>query len=123
MVGQYRYPTKMYSWEIVEGGSKPSEDSLETAKRELKEEAGVTAKSWELLVDNIQLSNCFLNEIGVVYVARDLEFGEANPDPDEALKVRKEKISKVKEMIKNGEITDALSLVGLHTYFFNENYE
>ena len=46
LIGQYRYPTEEYSWEIVEGGSDPGEDPLDTAKRELREEAGLVAAQW-----------------------------------------------------------------------------
>ena len=36
LVGQYRYPTDGYSWEIIEGGGEEGETGLDTAKRELK---------------------------------------------------------------------------------------
>ena len=47
LVGQYRYPLESYSWEIPEGGCPEDEDPLEAAKRELLEETGLTAASWE----------------------------------------------------------------------------
>ena len=43
LIGQYRYPTDMYSWELVEGGADEGEDPLEAAQRELEEEAGLIA--------------------------------------------------------------------------------
>src|SRR5687767_7212997 len=46
LIGQYRYPINQYTWEIPEGGGKIGIDPLESAKRELLEEAGITAKKW-----------------------------------------------------------------------------
>src|SRR5688572_31918894 len=50
IVGQYRYPLLAYSWEIIEGGGKIGVDPVESAKRELLEEAGIIAEEWELLI-------------------------------------------------------------------------
>src|SRR5574340_1052738 len=49
LVGQYRYPIDEYTWEIPEGGGKIGIPPLESAKRELKEETGITAKKWTLI--------------------------------------------------------------------------
>src|SRR5450631_3051070 len=46
LVGQYRFPLNEYSWEIPEGGGEFTESPLDTAKRELLEETGLTAKEW-----------------------------------------------------------------------------
>ena len=46
LVGQYRYPTEMYSWEIIQGGADEDEEPLAACKRELQEEAGLIAKDW-----------------------------------------------------------------------------
>jgi hypothetical protein len=43
LVGQYRYPLERYSWEIPEGGCPEDEDPLQAARRELKEETGLSA--------------------------------------------------------------------------------
>src|ERR1700757_643102 len=56
LVGQYRFPLDRYSWEIPEGGGLLSEDPLATAQRELKEETGMTAEHWEIIV-KMDLSN------------------------------------------------------------------
>jgi len=46
LVGQFRYPTGEYSWEIIEGGTEDGEEPLAAAKRELQEEAGLVARTW-----------------------------------------------------------------------------
>ena len=67
LVGQFRYPTNEYSWEIIEGGTDGGESALSGAQRELKEEAGITAAHWEQLGGEIHLTNCHSSEIGVLF--------------------------------------------------------
>ena len=63
LVGQYRYPVGAYSWEIPEGGGPMSEDPEATARRELREETGLTAGKIELLT-TAHLSNSVSDELG-----------------------------------------------------------
>ena len=56
IVGQYRYPQNSYEWEVVEGGCPVGTSPLETAKRELIEEVGLKAESFEMILE-MQLSN------------------------------------------------------------------
>jgi ADP-ribose pyrophosphatase len=114
LVGQYRYPTNHYSWEIIEGGGDPHESALTTAKRELLEEAGLTANSWEQLGGEIHLSNCYSSEIGFLFIARDLTLGTSNPDETEVLDLQKIPLKKCFEMLDSGEIKDAMSIIALH---------
>src|SRR5690625_6076392 len=48
------------------------EDSLIAAQRELQEEVGLTAQRWEKLFD-LQLSNSVTDEVGTIYLARELD--------------------------------------------------
>src|SRR5687768_12989875 len=43
LVGQYRYPTDHYTWEIPEGGGDRAIDPVISAQRELREETGIEA--------------------------------------------------------------------------------
>lgn len=112
LVGQYRYTLNRYSWEIPEGGCPVGTDPLGSAKRELLEETGMTARTWECILD-FDLSNSVTDETGMVYIARDLSFGEAQPEETEELKVKKISFSGALEMIYRGEITDSLSIMAL----------
>src|SRR5205085_1690176 len=80
LVGQYRYPTETYSWEFVSGYCEPGEDLLEAAKRELREEAGLTATEWTAL-GHSEISNSSTDQVGYIYLARGLTAGEPHPDP------------------------------------------
>ena len=113
LIGQYRYPTEQYSWEIIAGGG-PAEDAPELiAARELREEAGMTAASLELLAGGIQLSNCISSEIAHLYLATGLAETTPDPDPTEVLEVRRAPLAEAVAMVAAGEITDALSIMGL----------
>jgi 8-oxo-dGTP pyrophosphatase MutT (NUDIX family) len=113
LVGQYRYPTDVYSWEIPEGGGEETETPLVTAQRELREETGLQARSWEQLGGEIHLSNCFTSEKGFLFLARDLREGISSPDETEKLRVKKLPLHGVVEMIDKGEIYDALTIIAI----------
>lgn len=113
LVGQYRYTLEAYSWEIPEGGCLIGKESgLETAKRELLEETGIQAKRWTHLLD-IHTSNSVSDEVGVIYVAQDLSFGEAMPEETEELTIKKLPLEELFEMVMRNEITDSLSVAGI----------
>ncbi|MDQ6900944.1 MAG: NUDIX hydrolase [Candidatus Dormibacteraeota bacterium] len=46
LVRQWRHPWNRVSWEVPAGTLKPGEDPLPAARRELAEEAGLTAETW-----------------------------------------------------------------------------
>ncbi|MDC0358298.1 NUDIX hydrolase [Oligoflexia bacterium] len=112
LVGQYRYPIETYSWEIVEGGAE-SETPLEAAQRELQEEAGLLAAKWTQLGEEVHLSNCVSAEVGVLFLAKELSTVAPNPDGTEVLALRKVPFSEAVAMVDNGEITDAMSIIGI----------
>jgi 8-oxo-dGTP pyrophosphatase MutT (NUDIX family) len=112
LVGQYRYPLNEYSWEIPMGGGAIHSDILDSAKRELKEETGLTADSWEMIM-KIHTSNSVTDETGYIYLARELSEGEPQFDETEKLEIRKIPLRKAIDMVLRGEITDSLSVAGL----------
>lgn len=112
LVGQFRYTLGAYSWEIPEGGGPVGEEPLETARRELLEETGLTARDWSLLL-SIHTSNSVTDESGFVFLARDLEAGTARPEETEDITVWKLPLTQAIAMVERGEITDSLSVAGL----------
>ena len=112
LVGQYRYTLSHYSWEIPEGGAAEGEELLAAARRELLEETGYTAARWELLL-RAHLSNSVSDEEAFCYLATELRAGEASPEETERLQVRWVPFAEALAMIGRGEITDALSILGL----------
>lgn len=114
LVGQFRYALNEYSWEIPEGGAPIGEDNLDAAKRELKEETGITAKKWTKIL-NFATSNSVTDELGTCFVAQDLEFGEMELEETEDITVKKLPFEAALQMVFEGKITDALSIMGLMT--------
>lgn len=112
LVGQYRYATDEYSWEIPEGGAPLNESMLEGAKRELKEEVGITATKWTKILD-FATSNSVCDELGASYIAQDLTFGEMEHEDTEDITVKKLPFDEVVAMIFRGEITDALTIMSI----------
>lgn len=112
LVGQYRYPLDQYSWEIPEGGGPLNEDPLRSAQRELLEETGITAKNWTE-IQRLHLSNSVSDELAIIYLARDLSFGEPSPEETEQLIIRKLPFNEAFNMVMNGEITDSLSVAAI----------
>ena len=112
LVGQFRYPLDEYSWEIPAGGGQFDVESVEGAKRELLEETGITANTWQYL-GRLHTSNCFNDEVSHLYMATDLTQGTAMPDPDEILTNRRVPFEEAISMVRNGSITDAISVAGI----------
>ena len=112
LVGQYRYALDVYSWEIPEGGGPLGTDPLASAKRELLEETGIIADKWTKIMD-IHISNSVSDEVGILYLAENLSFGETAPEDTEDLKVWKLPFEEAYQMVKEGKITDSLSIMGI----------
>lgn len=112
LVGQFRFPLQKYTWELPEGGCPHDEEPLIAAKRELKEEVGITAKNWTL-VQEMDLSNSATDEISYTYVAKDIEIGEPCPDENEDITIKKLPFKEVYKMVLNGDIRDAISVAGI----------
>lgn len=108
LVRQSRYTLNQYTWEIPEGGSPLGEDPLETAKRELREEVGISAEHWEPLL-TLHTSNSVSDEVGFIFVARGLTFGEQSLEDTEDIEVKKIPFEQALEMAMNDQITDSLS--------------
>jgi len=112
LVGQYRYPLDLYSWEVPEGGAANGEDPLAASQRELREETGFTADRW-VEVSRLHLSNSVSDEEALCYLATDLRSGSADPEGTERLQIQWVPFADALAMTLDGRITDALSVITL----------
>jgi ADP-ribose pyrophosphatase len=113
LVGQYRFALDQYSWEIPEGGGIIGADPLESAKRELLEETGLKAESWTE-IQRLHLSNSVSDELCIIYLARNLQQFEPEPEDTEQLIIKKIPFEEVYNMVCNGEITDSVTVAAVH---------
>ena len=112
LVGQYRFPLNIYSWEIPEGGCPAHQNPIEAAKRELLEETGLVASEWNEILQ-MHLSNSVTDELAIVFVAKNLQQQQPQPEDTEQLTLKKMPLKDVFKMVENGEITDSVSVAAL----------
>jgi ADP-ribose pyrophosphatase len=112
LVGQWRYSLNEYSWEIPMGGGPLEEDILASAKRELKEETGLSANKWKEVL-KIHTSNSVTDEIGFAFLAQDLTQGETAFEETEDLEIRKLPLKEALDMVMKDEITDSISMAAI----------
>jgi ADP-ribose pyrophosphatase len=97
--------------ELVAGTIEGNDDPLDTAKRELREEAGLSAKTWKKIAQ-WDLSANITSTIHV-YAVTDLEEHQQQLDADEEIEIMKMQFEKILEKIDNGEITTASHIAAL----------
>jgi len=112
LVGQFRFALNAYSWEMPEGGGPLDEEPLEAAKRELLEETGLKAGEWTELLQ-MHLSNSVSDELSIIYLARNLEQFEPEPEDTEQLMVHKVPFDEVYRMVCEGKITDSMTVAAI----------
>ncbi|MEM9983006.1 MAG: NUDIX hydrolase [Bacteroidota bacterium] len=112
LVGQYRYPLEEYSWEIPMGGGPIDIDILSSAKRELKEETGLTAEKWTQ-IGRIHTSNSVTDEEGFIFLAEELTEGVTNFEDTEVLSIKRVPLKEALAMVLDSQITDAISMIGI----------
>ena len=113
LVRQLREATRRYLLELPAGTAEPGEEPLETAKRELQEECGLTGGEWrELATFWTTPGSC--RERMHLFAAEGVMRGEAAPAPDEELELVRWPVAEIRTRL--GEIEDAKTLAGLLLY-------
>ena len=112
LIKQYRYLLEMFTLETVAGFIDEGESALQAAKRELKEETGIKAGSWEEITKLEIAASVFKSQVHI-FLARELEMGEAEPEEDEEIELVKMSLKEAVQKIFQGEITTSASVSGL----------
>jgi ADP-ribose pyrophosphatase len=113
LVRQLREATRSYLLELPAGTAEPGEEPLETAKRELHEECGLTGGEWHELAA-FWTTPGFCRERMHVFAAEGVERGEAAPEDDEELELVRWRVADIADRLD--EIEDAKTLAGLLLY-------
>lgn len=109
LVGQYRFFSDSYSWELPEGGSALDADPLEGAKRELAEEANMAAREWRQVL-TYDLSNSVTDERGYGYIATGLYPTEGTPDDTEVIRLARVPFREALDVALAGHMTDMITV-------------
>lgn len=112
MLRQYRHAAGGWLWELPAGKLEPGEPPETTAARELEEEAGLRASTWESLGRFIATPG-FCDEVIHLFLARELTEVPAQPEAHELLEIHKLPLAAALEQIYEGTIIDAKTMLGL----------
>jgi 8-oxo-dGTP pyrophosphatase MutT (NUDIX family) len=112
LLRQYRHAAGGWLVELPAGKLDGGEPPLECARRELAEEAGVTAGRWEKLGEFLS-SPGVLTETIHLFLARDLAPTSAVPEEHEVLEAGWVPMAEAFRQAASGEIHDAKSVIGL----------
>jgi len=115
MVKQYRKAAEQTLLEIPAGTLHRGEEPLVAAQRELQEEIGAAAEKLEHLID-FYPSPGFSSEVTHLYVASGLRPSSLPADEDESFEIVHLSLDEAIRMVREGEIRDAKSIIGLLMY-------
>jgi len=110
LVRQLREATLGMLLELPAGTREPGEEPLVTAKRELREECGLTGGSWRTL-GGFWTTPGFSREYMHVFLAEGVERGDAEPEADEELEIVRWPVDEIWGRL--GELEDSKTLAGL----------
>lgn len=106
---QFRYQAGKETLEVI-AGAVEDETPMKAAKRELKEELGITAEEF-IKVGKVELDHSIIKSQSTQYIARGLTFGKTDQDSSEEVKLLKISFKEAVEKVLNGEIAHAPSCV------------
>lgn len=112
LISEYRYMLGKTILEAVAGHVGEKEGIIAAAKRELKEEAGISALQLEEIA-RIEMSGSIFKNKTHLFLAKGLEFGETDLDEGEEISVVKMPLSQAVEKVMSGEINHATSMTGI----------
>jgi len=119
LIRQFRHAAGGFIYEIPAGKLDSGEDPLHCAARELEEEVGYRASSFELL-SSIFTAPGFADEVIHVYKATGLTKGRQQLDRDEVLEIVEMPLHLAITRIQDGTIRDGKTIVGLQAVYIGD---
>jgi 8-oxo-dGTP pyrophosphatase MutT (NUDIX family) len=112
LLRQYRYVAGGWIWELPAGKLEPAEPPEVTARRELTEEAGVSARDWVSLGSVLSSPGVF-SEVIHLYLAQGLAAARSQLEDSEVLEVHWVSFRQACDMALSGELRDTKTIIGL----------
>lgn len=112
LISQYRHAVGKFLWEIPAGTFEPDEAAIECARRELVEETGYEASSFDKLAEILPAPG-YTDEHIHIFLATGLKSVKQKLEDDEVLELQPMAFDTALEMITKGEIQDAKTIAGL----------
>lgn len=112
LIYEYRYLLKKTVLSAIAGFNEKGETSVQTAKRELKEETGLAAFQWEELL-RLNTENSVVKSVKHIFLAKELEKVEDALEEDEDIKLVKMPLYEAVEKVFNGEVSGAGTIIGI----------
>ncbi len=109
---EYKYAVERMCIEAIGGGIDKSENKLQAAKRELKEETGLVAKKW-IYLGVVDPFTSVISSPNHMYLAENLTQKKSELDGTEILKVVKMPLKKAIDMVMKSKITHGATCVAL----------
>lgn len=112
LIKQYRYAAERFLYEVPAGRLDPGELPIDCARRELKEETGCVARSFDYLLTMFTTPG-FTDEQIHVFLAYGLERGDTAHEPDEFMSLETMTMSQALEFVRTGAIVDAKTALAI----------
>ena len=111
MVHQYRHAVKQVFLEFPAGKRDANEATLDTAKREMKEETGYEAKDWKFLT-TIHPVIGYSNEHIDLFLAQDMTLSQRQLDHGEFIEVVEVPPKELMKYVREGKVSDVKTQIG-----------
>ena len=118
---QPRFAARRLVTEIVKGGSNAGELPLDSAKRELREELGITARRWSDLGTLYEIPSIVEPPV-ILFLARELEYAVSDPAAEESISAVRFTVGAALEAAVSGEIEDAVTIAALFRFAVSSEY-
>jgi 8-oxo-dGTP pyrophosphatase MutT (NUDIX family) len=113
LVRQLREPARKRLLELPAGTREADEEPLETAQRELEEEAGLAGGEWRLAATFFSTPG-FCDELVCIYFAEGVVQVERKPQGDEEIELVRLPVAEIASLLP--DLEDAKTLAGLLLY-------
>lgn len=112
LTDEFHYAVGRHTLETVSGGIDPGESAEDAARRELREELGITARTLTAL-GMVDPFTAMVVSPTRLFLATDLEFGEHSQEGTERIRCVKMPLGEAVRAVMDGRVTHAPSCVAI----------